>query len=113
MGAAARNILHRLVRVRGGCHGPVGVVENASVGAVHPRADRGRGGVPGDVVVPPLPVAEGFTVAAAAAQGYPTAATVGIGGATTDGRPCRLRARVVLPARRDGARPDAPRRRAA
>ena len=51
--------------------------------------------------------------AAAAVKDRQAAAAVGIGGATTDCRPCRVRARVVLAARGDGARPHAARRRAA
>ena len=37
--------------------GSAGIVEHAGLGAVHPGADRRRRGVPGDVVVPALPVA--------------------------------------------------------
>src|SRR5439155_6108394 len=76
MGTAAGSVLHRLVRVLGGSDGTAGVLEHTGVGPVHPGADRSRGGVPGDVVVPALPLAEGVAFAAAAVKGRAAAAAL-------------------------------------
>ena len=67
------------------------VVEHAGVGPVHPGADSGRCGLPGDAVVPALSLAPQRTASPTAVAGHPAATTVRIGGPATDGRAGRIR----------------------
>lgn len=59
VGAAADGVLRVLVRVLDRRDGAAGGMEHPVVGAVHPGADRGGGGVFGDADVPALPLAQG------------------------------------------------------
>ena len=112
VGAAARAVLRLRHRVLGRGDGRARVLEHPGVGVAHHRADRGGRRVPGDAVVPALPLAAGEPLPRSG-RARPPAAAVGFGGPPADGRAGVVRTRPVLAARRARARPDAARRRTA